>query len=172
MDESEITSELLVRAAGLDVMLPGQFDDLFRSTERTPEQRLMLAVLEDAIHCWFGAPPALLGGAYTGSKRMRLAREAERWLFGDENCAPISFHTCCGALGIGGEWLREKLRRIAGAAEHGRRRKRARSPVRGEVRDQVVRNERKHKSSLSQFALLSHHSCAREAAEQHVRHRG
>ena len=158
MDESEITSELLVRAAGLDVMLPGQFDDLFRSTERTPEQRLMLAVLEDAIHCWFGAPPALLGGAYTGSKRMRLAREAERWLFGDENCAPISFHTCCGALGIDCEWLREKLRRIACAAERGRHRKRARSPVRREVRKQIIGNERPHKRSFSDFSLLSHGS--------------
>ena len=161
MDECEMVSELLARAAGLDIMLPGQFDDLFRSTERTPEQRLMLAVLEDAIHCWFGAPPALLGGAYTGSKRMRLAREAERWLFDDGECAPISFHTCCGALGIDGEWLRQKLRRIAGAAENGRRRKRARSPVRREVREERVRNDGRHKNSFSDFSLLSDDSCLR-----------
>src|SRR5690348_6263327 len=158
MDEGEMASELLARTAGLDIMLPGQFDDLFRSTERTPEQRLMLAVLEDAIHCWFGAPPALLGGAYTGSRRMRLAREAERWLFNDEGRAPISFHTCCGALGIDCEWLREKLRRIACAAGRERRRKRARSPVRREVREAVIENERPHKSSFSDFSLLTHGS--------------
>lgn len=152
MSGSEI-HELPAPAAGPDIMLPEQFDDLFRSTERTPEQRLMLAVLEDAIRCWLGAPPALLGGVYTGSKRMRLAREAEHWLFDGEDWAPISFHTCCGALGIDGEWLREKLRRIADPGPRRLRRIRPAGRINRALDMRQMRGNLAHDHGLGRFAV-------------------
>jgi hypothetical protein len=75
----------------------------------------MLAILEDAIRCWLGVPTALRNDPWMASKRMRLAREADIWLFDDDAKAPISFKTCCGALGIEPEWIRQKLSKIAEA---------------------------------------------------------
>jgi hypothetical protein len=115
MDKAELIEAALPQCQGIDTLLPEQFGDLFRSTERTPEQRLMLAILEDAIRCWLGVPTALRNDPWMASKRTRLAREADIWLFDDGAKAPISFKTCCGALGIEPEWFRQKLRKIAEA---------------------------------------------------------
>jgi hypothetical protein len=115
MDKAELIEAALPQCLGVDTLLPEQFGDLFRSTERTPEQWLMLAILEDAIRCWLGVPTALRNDPWMASKRMRLAREADIWLFDDDAKAPISFKTCSGALGIEPEWIRQKLRKVAEA---------------------------------------------------------
>jgi hypothetical protein len=116
VNEAEMVEVALPHSAGIDTLLPAQFGDLFRSTERTPEQRLMLAILEDAIHCWLGTPTALRIDPWAPSKRMRLAREADIWIFDGEASALVSFQTCCAALGIDSGWLREKLGKIAESA--------------------------------------------------------
>jgi hypothetical protein len=115
MNKAELIEAALPQCLGIDTLLPEQFGDLFRSTERSPEQWLMLAILEDAIRCWLGVPTALRNDPWMASKRMRLAREADIWLFDDDARAPINFKTCCGALGIEPEWIRQRLRKIAEA---------------------------------------------------------
>jgi hypothetical protein len=117
IDKAKLVEAVLPQCPGIDTLLPEQFGDLFRSTERSPEQRMMLAILEDAIRCWLGVPTALRNDPWMASKRMRLAREADIWLFDDNAKAPISFKTCCGALGIETEWIRQKLRKISEAKQ-------------------------------------------------------
>ncbi len=101
------------------VLLPEQFNDLVhRSSERRPEQRLMLAILEDALYCWLGVPA--LGGCqgenhiqacqrWTTVKQMRLHREANRWIFEDDPKAPLSFAAVCAALCLDPDFIRARL---------------------------------------------------------------
>jgi hypothetical protein len=72
-----------------------------------PENRLMLAVLEDAldIHRKYAHAP--------GRGRRRLVAETEAWLFSDDTGWPLSFVNVCNALGIDVDWLRGRVRRAA-----------------------------------------------------------
>ena len=88
-----------------EIMLPAQFADLRRSgVVRCPERRLMLAVLEDAVHLY------QVGVAGGGSAR-RLYGESERWLTSDDTSSPFSFIRICEALGLEAEYVRSGLRR-------------------------------------------------------------
>jgi hypothetical protein len=73
-------------------------------SERSPEMKLMYAVLEDAVdRCrkrWT-----------TKKNDQRLAREAEAWVFSDSLDWPFSFLNICAALGIDPDYLRRGLRR-------------------------------------------------------------
>lgn len=66
------------------------------------ELALMRAVLDDAIRC-FQQP--------RGRKAVRLAHEAERWLFSDQTRWPFAFLNICAALGLDAAYLRRGLRR-------------------------------------------------------------
>jgi len=95
-------------------LLPSQFyDQLHRSADRTPEQRLMAAILEDALYCYLGSGTAWAGANYhcqITNKNERLRLEAERWLFGSFS-APLNFEMVCAALGLDPGWIRRELRR-------------------------------------------------------------
>jgi len=74
--------------AGL--LLPGQYVDLVRRNEVIEgELKLLLAVLEDAIRCWFGA-----GGDAAAARRADI----------------FSFDNLCAALGIEPRCLLARLR--------------------------------------------------------------
>jgi hypothetical protein len=86
-----------------DVVLPSQF---FRSSRAQPfssEQRLMLAVLTDAIN---------ITAEYRVSPD-RLKRdvfdEASAWIFCGGLTGPMSFDDVCDALGVNAEALRKRL---------------------------------------------------------------
>ena len=88
------------------VILPSQH---FKAPEKgAPEHRLMMAVLEDAIHClerYRGA---------TDSRRRRLFREAQRWLLAVESHWPYSFEAICAALDLDASAVRQHLRLVSG----------------------------------------------------------
>ncbi len=87
-----------------DIILPSQYFGLMGSAGLSGEQRLMLAVLVDAINVlqsWKGA-----GGAH---KRRNYA-EAARWVNTPGTTHPFSFDSVCDALGIDSELLRSRLR--------------------------------------------------------------
>jgi hypothetical protein len=86
-------------AEDCEPLTPQQFNDaVHRPSERHPEARLLLAVLQGAIE-------DLL------SSNFKLHIQARAWIAGYP--AHISFATCCDALGLKVSWLRRALLRIA-----------------------------------------------------------
>jgi hypothetical protein len=93
-----------------DTMLASQLYDLRKSAPSArPIQRLMLAVLGDAIDCLLSES---LYAAYPSSARGRLRAEARRWLFDDAAARPFSFNWVCDGLGISASYLRAGIWRL------------------------------------------------------------
>jgi hypothetical protein len=93
-----------------DLILPSQFFELVGKSRFTSEQRLMLAVLADAINIlqdW--------RGAFSARKR-RLFVEAARWVMAHGRNVPFSFDNVCDALEISSDALRERLNSLAAGA--------------------------------------------------------
>jgi hypothetical protein len=89
-----------------DILLPSQFYALRGGRSLSGEQRLMLAILADAINIFQGCQA-------TGEvPRGRLFREAEEWIFSSDERWPFSFVTVCDALGIEPQALRRHLRSL------------------------------------------------------------
>jgi hypothetical protein len=91
-------------ALGLtDIILPSQYFGAMGGGGLCSEQRLMLAVLVDAINI-------LQGWHRLGSARKRRAfAEAGQWVNTRGTGYPFSFDSICDALGIDPEILRGKL---------------------------------------------------------------
>ncbi len=90
-----------------DVILPSQFFGAIGGGGLCSEQRLMLAVLVDAIN-------VLQGWNRTGSARKRRAfAEAAQWVVTKGTHHPFSFDNVCEALGIDPEMLRQRLSSLA-----------------------------------------------------------
>jgi hypothetical protein len=104
-----------------DMMTPEQFADTQRSSARTPEQRLMLAVVRDAILLYVetlraghAAPSgAELRTLRTDPRRRRAlaaVAETEAWLSGPlDFSAQIPFEMACAALALDATAIRESL---------------------------------------------------------------
>src|SRR4029077_13418869 len=78
-----------------DVILPSQFFELFGSAQTfSSEQRLMLAVLIDAIN--------VLGESRVSpnSRKRNSFNEASSWVFADGITSPLSFDHVCDALSV------------------------------------------------------------------------
>src|SRR5580658_3542948 len=89
---------------GIHQILPCQYFDLSGGHRLTGEQRLMLAMLADAINVY-------QQGALSRSTRKRLLYiDAERWILGGAtNLHAFSFDTVCDALGINPAVLRRRM---------------------------------------------------------------
>jgi hypothetical protein len=87
-----------------DVILPSQY----RAPRRiqAPEQRLMIAVLQDAIDC---VEKYRFTRDYRGRGR-RLFDEAMRWLLAEETDWPYSFECICGVLDLDANAVRYSLK--------------------------------------------------------------
>jgi len=74
-----------------------------------PEERLMLAVLEDAV-------ATLLGhGCTRTGRRRRVVEEVDGWVNSDATDWPFAFVRICDGLGIDPDYLRgglERMRRV------------------------------------------------------------
>ena len=84
------------------ILLPEQLFDGTRM-QPPPEQRLLIALLEDAIYCFekcYGA---------RSSAGLRLFREAEHWLMNETQCRPFSFEHVCFVLGLDPHAVRRML---------------------------------------------------------------
>jgi len=81
------------------------FGTLRRKTLLEPEKRLMLAILEDAIHCF---QDNLLT---QNARSRRLFEEAEEWIVEADGDWVFSFENICEALGFNPAYVRQGLRR-------------------------------------------------------------
>lgn len=86
-----------------DVILKSQFFDSLGKRSLTSEQRLMLAVLADAINL-------VQDGYRSASPRRRASfNEAKNWIFQSGVRCPLSFENVCDALSIDTEALRWRV---------------------------------------------------------------
>jgi len=81
------------------------FETLRRKTILEPEKRLMLAILEDAIHCF---QDNLFARNVRGR---RLFEEAEEWIVEADGDRVFSFENICEALGFNPAYVRQGLLR-------------------------------------------------------------
>jgi hypothetical protein len=90
-------------------LMPAQFTELLqRSSERSPELKLMGAVLEDAIRCFCqcaGSP---------GLRSQKLFRETAAWFESHDVSWPFAFENVCDALALEPDWIRGLLTRWPG----------------------------------------------------------
>jgi hypothetical protein len=95
------TDDILSQA---DIILPSQYFGALGSAGLSGEQRLMLAVLVDAINVlqsWRGGSSA---------RKRRNFAEAAQWVNTPGTSYPFSFDSVCDALEIESELLRSRLR--------------------------------------------------------------
>ena len=103
-----------------EIMLAEQFHAP-RLGSQQALRRLMIALLEDAVHTF---QRHLLAES---EHDRRLFREVETWLMDDGRDAALHFEDVCDALDLDADFLRSALRRwqaneLASAAEHAPRR--------------------------------------------------
>jgi hypothetical protein len=92
-----------------DVILRSQFFELVGTRALSSEQRLMLAVLADAIN---------VVQEYGGSENLRKRNsfsEAWHWIFSTGVRCPLSFENVCEALGMDIQGLRSRLSDLVSA---------------------------------------------------------
>jgi hypothetical protein len=77
--------------------------------KRTPEELLMIAVLNDALECLEKHRFATEGA------RRRLFRQARRWFLACDTQWPYSFERICGALDLDANRLRRRIASRAAA---------------------------------------------------------
>jgi hypothetical protein len=89
---------------GHDTTLGDQYFATFRRSEYLePEKALLLAILEDAVHCY-----RKYRGARDHSGRERF-REAEEWIMGGGNDWIFSFQNVCELLGLDPQYIRRGI---------------------------------------------------------------
>ncbi|HVN64720.1 MAG TPA: hypothetical protein VMT58_08780 [Candidatus Binataceae bacterium] len=104
-----------------DVILRSQFFGLVGGHQLSSEQRLMLAVLADAIN-------VVQDFCNSAALRKRNSfTEAWNWIFRKRAGCPLSFDNVCDALGINAEGLRLRLSRVVSQREE--------SPLRLRLKD-------------------------------------
>ena len=86
-----------------DVILRSQFFEMVGTRSLSSEQRLMLAVLADAINV-----VQEFGGSSSMRKRNSF-NDARSWFFTKGVRSPLSFDNVCDALGIDAQGLRWRL---------------------------------------------------------------
>ena len=87
-----------------DTLLPSQyFDRMRRRSEHDGERRLMIAVLEDAVHCFMKYLRS------SDPKQRQLYREAEEWIMGGDRSWFFSFENVCETLDLEPAYVRAGL---------------------------------------------------------------
>ena len=89
---------------GLHQILPSQYYDFSGGHRLTGEQRLMLALLADAINVY------QQGAASRSTRKRMLYVDSERWIMADgTNRHAFGFETVCECLGINPAVLRRRM---------------------------------------------------------------
>jgi hypothetical protein len=89
-----------------DAVLPSQyFEALRRRRDMSGERRLMVAVLEDALHCFQKYVDA------EDAKHRQMFLDAESWIMADNPTWFFSFESVCDTLDLDPDYVREGLMR-------------------------------------------------------------
>ena len=99
-------TEMVVPLFQIDPSTPAQFlETLTRKDSLEPEKRLMLAVLEDGVHCFKKYLFA------RDRKGRALFREIEEWMLDEESDWIFSFNNICESLELDPQYVRRGLMR-------------------------------------------------------------
>jgi len=99
-----VSSGPAIETSGSDLILPCQYYDISGGHRLTGEQRLMLALLTDAINVYQKGVLSHL------TRARRLYIDAERWILCEKDSGDwLSFDTVCDALGIESGHLRRRI---------------------------------------------------------------
>ena len=93
----------LVYFPDADSLAPARYFSHFGGGPLSPQKRLMLAVMEDAIECFWKYARARDG------RSERLSLEAEEWILEQNSDWPFSFENICEALNLDPKYLRRGL---------------------------------------------------------------
>src|SRR5215469_7444707 len=105
LKQSESTDSDLTQP---EAVLPVQFYGPRRqASDFEPLQRLLIAMLVDAVHCFQTS-----FGATKSENRLEFA-EARGWIFSEKNDGPFSFRAVCDALDLDPKTIRRDLSRWA-----------------------------------------------------------
>jgi hypothetical protein len=100
--------EKILAMIGNDVGAQQRYFDTFRRSEYLePEKELLLAVLEDAIHCY-----RKYAAARSRAGREQF-REAEEWLMGGGDGWIFAFANVCDLLGLNPDYVRRAVRQAS-----------------------------------------------------------
>jgi hypothetical protein len=99
------TDELVARQCETDAVLPAQFFPKSASVT-TGEQRLMVAVLEDAIALHFKRIPS---GTKLRPKFLQEQGQADHWLRSNDRVSAFSFLRICEAVNLDPQCVRDCL---------------------------------------------------------------
>src|SRR6266446_8919038 len=99
-----------------DAILPSQFFESVGARTFSSEQRLMLAVLADAINL-LGSTDSSNLRRRSYNLRRRSYNEAWSWVFAKRITSSLSFDHVCDALAVDAESLRRRLSELV--SEHG-----------------------------------------------------
>jgi hypothetical protein len=138
------TDEGIERLFIPQVITPAQFygKDTLNDGGSVPIERLMLAVLTDAIRCLRTDTASL------PLHRKQLCLEAHEWIFKKGGAGPFSFEAVCGALDIEPDYLRARLRKWTQSGDPARMVLRARTPVITRTRINPTNRRRSKRSAL------------------------
>jgi len=89
------------------IVLPSQLEHA-NGYQRSPELRLVAAVLEDALQC------VNRNVGVRNGRRWREFRDACRWFSEDNRNWPFSFRNICDLLGLDAHAVRERVRTATG----------------------------------------------------------
>lgn len=103
------------RVPTVDTILPEQFFSLREQRGWTGEQRLMAAILVDALAVY--SRTAAPGSADAG----RVVRQTQRWLLSNDRTSTCSFLRVCEVLGLEPDAVRRHLHEGGEAAVRGRK---------------------------------------------------
>jgi len=140
------------------------FGTLRRKTFLEPEKRLMLALLEDAIHC---SQDNLLT---QNVRSRRLFEEAEEWIVEVDGDWVFSFENICEALGFNPAYVRQDLLRwvannyqsILRGHRHGKERR---------WLGKVIRETGERETTQSSVRTEQRRNCVRPSAWPHLQAR-
>jgi hypothetical protein len=113
----------IARLLDLDTLYESGWMEFCGPDALSPEQMLMLAVLEDAIRCI---------QKYPRTPRSSACREAIDWVLAQEDDALFSFANICAVLGLDADYMREGLLTWKGKQAVKRRRHPA-EPIRAAI---------------------------------------
>ena len=91
------------RVLEMDTILPEQFFSLRERRGWTGEQRLMAAILVDALAVYSRA------AVRNASEAGRLLQQTQRWLLSNDRTSPCSFLRVCEVLGLAPDAVRRHL---------------------------------------------------------------
>ncbi len=105
MKTQDINFPMEVEEIFVHLVLPEQFFTVHQRESLRGEQALMRAIIEDAIECF-------QEGTFKKGRRVEhLAKEAEKWLFSNEERWPFSFVNICRFLDLEPEYIRRGLKK-------------------------------------------------------------